>query len=71
MRPFRSSGLTRRSTSDFWPGLADLAVVMFTEQRYGDAEPLAKWALQVRQADPKTKHTTLIQNVLLLAMIER
>ncbi len=50
---------------------ADLAVVMFTQKRYGDAAPLAKWALQVRQADPKTKHTTLIQNVLLIAMIER
>src|SRR3954447_7637906 len=33
---------------------ADLARVLYHQGRYADAEPLAKWALSVRESQPKT-----------------
>jgi tetratricopeptide (TPR) repeat protein len=66
LRPYQKidQRLLARSYSDF-------ARVLYAQKRYADAEPLAKWALQVREADPRIKPDAVFQSVLLLAQIQR
>ena len=49
----------------------DLARVLYHEQRYTEAEPLAKWALAVREADSRAKPLSVFQSLYLLALIHR
>jgi tetratricopeptide (TPR) repeat protein len=48
----------------------DLARVLYHEGRYAEAEPLAKWALGVREADKKTSPEVLFQCNYLLGLID-
>jgi tetratricopeptide (TPR) repeat protein len=48
---------------------ADLARVLYYENRAADAQALAEWALQVREADSKAKPDVLFQSLFLLAEI--
>ena len=48
----------------------DLARVFYYEKRYSDAEPLAKWALAVRDADKKTSSDSVFQCLFTLASIQ-
>src|SRR5262249_36816596 len=48
----------------------DLARVLYHQKRYADAEPLAKWALSVRDADDKASPDTRFRCVYTLALIE-
>jgi tetratricopeptide (TPR) repeat protein len=50
---------------------ADFARVLFRQKRYDEAEPLARWALAVRESIPGTRSEALIQNLVLLAQIHR
>jgi tetratricopeptide (TPR) repeat protein len=47
----------------------DLARVLYHQKRFADAEPLAQWALAVREADPKTGEDVLFQCVYVLGLI--
>ncbi len=49
----------------------DLARVLYHEGRYAEAEPLAKWALTVREADPKAKPDSRFQALYVLGMIHK
>ncbi len=49
----------------------DLAQVLYYQKRYAEAEPLAKWALQVRETQSKSKPEARFQSLFLLAMIHR
>jgi tetratricopeptide (TPR) repeat protein len=49
----------------------DMSWVLYTQKRYADAEPLAKWVVDVRKADPKVKADALFDGLYLLAMIRR
>ena len=49
----------------------DLARVLYREQRYTEAEPLAKWALAVCEADSRAKPASVFQSLYLLALIQR
>ena len=48
----------------------DLARVLYHQGRYADAEPLARWALSVRESDKKTKPDTVFQCVYVLGLIQ-
>jgi tetratricopeptide (TPR) repeat protein len=48
----------------------DLARVFYYQQRYADAEPLAKWALSVRDADKKSSSDSVFQALFTLASIQ-
>ena len=48
----------------------DLARVFYYQQRYADAEPLAKWALAVRDADKKSSSDSIFQSLFTLASIQ-
>jgi tetratricopeptide (TPR) repeat protein len=48
----------------------ELARVLYHEKRYAEAEPLARWALSVREADKKTSPDALFQCVYVLGLIE-
>ncbi|MHB1560378.1 MAG: tetratricopeptide repeat protein [Isosphaeraceae bacterium] len=50
-------------------GYADLARVLYHEGRYAEAEPLAKWALAVRQAHPRVNPDAVFQSLYTLALI--
>jgi tetratricopeptide (TPR) repeat protein len=47
----------------------DLARVLYHEGRYAEAEPLAKWALSVREAEKKTTPEVLFQCCYTLGLI--
>jgi tetratricopeptide (TPR) repeat protein len=47
----------------------DLARVLYHQERYAQAEPLAKWALSVRDADKKANPDVVFQSVYVLALI--
>jgi tetratricopeptide (TPR) repeat protein len=47
----------------------DLARVLYHQSRYTDAEPLAKWALAVREADDKTSPEVMFQCTYTLGLI--
>ena len=47
----------------------DLARVLYYQERYADAEPLAKWALSVRDADKKASPDSVFQCLFTLASI--
>ncbi|MGO9463215.1 MAG: tetratricopeptide repeat protein [Isosphaeraceae bacterium] len=47
----------------------DLARTLYHEGRYAEAQPLAEWALSVREADPKTSPEVLFQCTYALAVI--
>lgn len=49
----------------------DLARVLYEEHRYAEAEPLAKWALLVRETHPRVSEPARFQSVAVLAVIER
>ncbi len=49
----------------------DLARVLYHEGRYAEAEPLAKWALSVREADKTSKPDSVFQCVYVLGMIHK
>jgi tetratricopeptide (TPR) repeat protein len=49
---------------------ADLARVFYHQRRYADAEPLARWALSVRESNPKVKPDAVFQSLYTLALIE-
>src|SRR5689334_10000629 len=46
-----------------------LALVLYQQARYDQAEPLAKWALQVRERVPGIYPDTIYQNLYVLAQI--
>ena len=48
---------------------ADLARVLYHQGRYADAEPLARWALSVRESHPKVNPDAVFQSLYTLAMI--
>ena len=48
----------------------DLARVFYYQKRYADAEPLAKWALSVRDADKKSSSDSVFQCLFTLASIQ-
>ncbi len=50
-------------------GYADLARVLYHEGRYAEAEPLASWALAVRQAHPRVNPDAIFQSLYTLALI--
>jgi tetratricopeptide (TPR) repeat protein len=47
----------------------DLARVLYYQERYAEAEPLAKWALSVRDADKKSAPDAVFQTLFTLASI--
>jgi tetratricopeptide (TPR) repeat protein len=66
---------------EVWPYLPDtrrnmarsyceLARVLYHQNRYADAEPLARWALSVRESDAKAKPESVFQCVYTLALIQ-
>jgi Tetratricopeptide repeat len=66
---------------EIWPYLPDtrrnmarsyceLARVLYHQKRYADAEPLARWALSVRESDTKAKPESVFQCVYTLALIQ-
>jgi tetratricopeptide (TPR) repeat protein len=48
----------------------ELARVLYHQKRYAEAQPLAQWALSVRESDPKAKPDSVFQCVYTLALIE-
>jgi tetratricopeptide (TPR) repeat protein len=66
LRPYEASHKTLLARSS-----ADYARVLYLQKRYDEAEPLARWALSVRDTTPGTKPETLCQNLELLAGIQR
>jgi tetratricopeptide (TPR) repeat protein len=48
----------------------DLAKALYFQKRYAEAEPLAKWALSVRDADKKASPDAVFQCLFTLASIE-
>ncbi len=66
IRPFaaESAALLARSYSD-------LAWVLYKEDRFAEAQPLAVWALTVRDKLPKTKTEAICQSLYSLALIHR
>ena len=48
----------------------ELAHVLYCQQRFDEAEPLARWALSVRESDKYGKPESVFQCVYTLAMIE-
>jgi tetratricopeptide (TPR) repeat protein len=48
----------------------DLARVLYYQERYEEAEPLAKWALSVRDADKKATPDSVFQGLYTLASIQ-
>jgi tetratricopeptide (TPR) repeat protein len=48
----------------------DLARVLYYQKRYAEAEPLAKWALSVRDADKKSAPDSVFQGLFTLAAIQ-
>ena len=48
----------------------DLARVLYYQKQYADAEPLAKWALSVRDADKKASSDSVFQCLFTLASIQ-
>ena len=50
---------------------ADFARVLYLQKRYDEAEPLARWALSVRESIPGDRSKALTENLLLLAQIHR
>jgi tetratricopeptide (TPR) repeat protein len=49
---------------------SELARVLYHQKRYAEAEPLAKWALEVRDADSKSSPDSVFQCVYTLGLIE-
>ena len=49
----------------------DLARALYHQERYAEAEPLAKWALIVREEDKKAKPESVFQSVYVLALIHK
>jgi tetratricopeptide (TPR) repeat protein len=49
----------------------DLARALYHQKRYAEAEPLAKWALAVREQDKKAKPDSVFQCLYVLAMIHK
>jgi tetratricopeptide (TPR) repeat protein len=49
----------------------DLAWVLCHQKRYAEAEPLARWCLLVRQADPKVRRESIWETLYLVAVIAR
>jgi tetratricopeptide (TPR) repeat protein len=49
----------------------DLARALYHQERYAEAEPLAKWALTVREEDKKAKPDSVFQCLYVLAMIHK
>ena len=48
----------------------ELARVLYHQKRYAEAEPLARWALSVRESDKTAKPESVFQCVYTLAMIQ-
>jgi tetratricopeptide (TPR) repeat protein len=66
LRPYEAKERTLMARSN-----ADFARVLYLQKRYAEAEPLARWALAVRESLPGTRPEALTQNLVLLAEIER
>jgi tetratricopeptide (TPR) repeat protein len=49
----------------------DLARALYHQERYAEAEPLAKWALSVREQDKKAKPDSVFQCLYVLGMIHK
>jgi hypothetical protein len=58
---------TRRNMATSY---CDLAQVLYHQQRYDEAEPLARWALSVRDADRRAKPDTVFQCLYVLGRIQ-
>jgi hypothetical protein len=48
----------------------DLARVLYHQGRFAQAEPLARWSLQVREAHPRVKPEAVFQSLFVLGKIE-
>ena len=49
----------------------DLTRVLCAQKRFKEAEPLARWVVEAREHDPRTRDDALFDAVYLLAVIER
>ncbi len=49
----------------------DLSRVLCEQGRYSDAEPLAKWVVEAREHDPRTRDDVMFDSVYLLAVVYR
>ncbi|AMV38883.1 tetratricopeptide repeat protein [Planctomyces sp. SH-PL62] len=49
----------------------DLSRVLCAQNRFAEARPLAKWVVEVRGLDPKTRDDAMFDSLYLLAVIER
>ena len=65
IRPYER--IARRLLADY----CDLARAIYHQERYAEAEPLAKWALTVRDEDKKAKPDSVFQCLYVLAMIQK
>jgi tetratricopeptide (TPR) repeat protein len=66
LRPYEKVGRRLLARS-----YCDLARTLYHQKRYAEAEPLAKWALTVRDEDKKAKPDSVFQSVYVLAMIHK
>ena len=66
LRPYES--IDRRLMARSY---CDLARVLYHQGRYAEAEPLAKWALSVREADKTSKPDSVFQCLYVLGMIHK
>jgi tetratricopeptide (TPR) repeat protein len=65
IRPFLRD--TQRITARSY---CELAKVLYLQKRYAEAEPLARWALSVRESDQKAQPDSVFQCVYTLALIQ-
>ncbi|MFO0951662.1 MAG: tetratricopeptide repeat protein [Isosphaeraceae bacterium] len=65
MKPYEATqrGLLARSYADF-------ARVLYLQKRYDEAEPMARWALSVREKSPGDRSEALSQSLDLLAKVQ-
>jgi len=49
---------------------AELAKVLYLQKRYADAEPLARWAVSVRESDKNSRPNAVFESVYTLALIQ-
>ncbi len=64
IRPFAKKDMRLMARS-----YADLARVLYHKRRYADAEPLAEWALKVRESQLKANPDAIFQSLYTLALI--
>jgi tetratricopeptide (TPR) repeat protein len=66
IRPYQKLHLTITARS-----YHDLSRVLCAQKRFAEAEPLAKWVVEARDHDPKSRQDARFDSVYLVAVIER